>query len=622
MSLNSEAGASLLFYTGINFAGSSQSVAHGATGTLAKENDSWAYKSVAMSAMHAFCWSEVNTADASINYQNHTESLISASITDLTALYSATAFPLYYLGIAPTVATAVWLDMSAVSGDVNVLAATSLVGGSATTITTLSRPGLNGVAGFVGLTTGSSVVASCSYGTYDSKTGQVAWTGLNAGTLVLEYTGGAVTILSATGFPDGWTFASPVIQADGSWKITVAGGAASGNVISTLTSDKDSIVNDGASAAVLTATVQDSSGKPVQNVTVSWTTDLGTLNHKQQATDATGRSHAKLSDLGDTGTAVVTATLPDGTYKYVKITVVENGGALLISSLTSDKSSIANNGTDAAVLTATVTDGSGEIASGVTVSWSTTLGNLSASTSVTDGAGQATVMLTDSGDTGTAVVTGSLDNGCTKSTNISLTNSDENFAMYCSTDALVASYNDYFKYPNIPTNKVTIYGAAGATIQLSVDYNAQFNDTNDQTTTLKLDSTGFGLAEICAYGACESLVTAVCGEKVQYAKISFYNKQYSCNSLTPADSRVPCTFYSEQFTSTYYSPYMVTLSGSAHFSDGSQSSPVSYDSAYSASIDFFDDTSELVTVTMYLMNGSGAKIEQTMYIPFTSITQP
>lgn len=520
MSLKSEASGSLRFYTGINYSGTSLSVAHGATGPLATSSDNWTYRSVAMSGMHAFCWSEVNTADTSLNDQNHTESLITTDIADLAASYAASAFPLAYLGVDPEVATPVWLNMSAVTGDMNAVASTSVVGGSTTSITTLSLPGIEGVAGFIGLTAGSSVVATCSYGTYNTDTGQVVWSGLNTGTLVLEYTGGAVTILSATGFPDGWSFAAPAMQTDGSWKITVGGGAASGNVISNLMSDKSSISNDGQSTAVLTATVTDSSGLPVANVSVNWSavpgdlsaassvtdasgqatvaltdtgdtgssvvsaaldngstksvsvtltdgsaddvtlvsvtsdkdtldndgtdqakltatvqdadgnvvegiavtwaTNLGTLNHSEQDTDSSGQSHAKFTDSGDTGVAKITASLADGTFMNVKITVEDSGAGNQIVSLTSDKSSITNDGTDAAVLTATVVDRTGAAAAGVTVNWSTTLGSLSTEASVTDTAGQATASLTDSGDTGSATVTAALENGSTASNEIAV----------------------------------------------------------------------------------------------------------------------------------------------------------------------------------------------------------
>lgn len=667
MSLNIGASTSLLFYTNINYAGTNHSVAHGETGTLATSNDSWAYKSVAMNAMHAFCWSGVNTADASLNYQNHTESLITANIADLTAMYAATAFPLFYLGINPAVATPVWLDMSAVTGDVNAVAATALVGGATTSITTLSRPGLEGVAGFVGLTAGSSVVASCSYGTYNATSGQVAWSGLNAGTLVLEYTGGAVTILSATGFPDGWTFVAPAMQSDGSWKVAITGGAVSGNVISSLvsdksgirndgtdvamltatvtdssgtpmsgvtvnwnttpgnlsrvssvtdsnghatttltdngdtgacvvtasldngseksvsvtltdsssgailvsvTSDKDSIANDGEDQAYLTATVQDAAGNPVQGVTVTWTTDLGTLNHKQQDTDATGRSHARLSDLGDTGIAVVTATLPDGTYKYATIIVEAPGGKLHISSLTSDRDTIDSEGSQPATLTATVVNEAGAAVEGVTVYWSTTVGSLNYSASLTDNTGQATAILSGNNTEGTATVTALLANGSTATLDIGLI--DSHFTVIVSSYAIIGNVNT--------SNKVAIYGAPGAVATLKSEKN-KFDNKSD-TCTCTLDETGYGLVLLHVMASYTDLTVTI-GERSQTTAIVAASNTGDAyhNGNTPADGRTPLTY---TLAYSIYSPkaLKITLEGTAYFADGTQTCTLEYVGSY------------------------------------------
>lgn len=420
-SSNDLSASALVFYTLPNFAGSSMRANHGDTGPLASASGNWNYQSIAISAMSAFCWSAVNTADASINYQNHIESLITFDIADLTKLYADPQFPMAYLGINPALVTPIWLDMNAVSGSVNALAAMSVVGAASTSITTLSRSGNRGIAGFIGLTSGSSLIVTCSYGSYNADTGQVAWTGLNASTLVFQYINGLVTLLSATGFPSDWTFPAPVLQPDGSWVIAVNGGAIADNTISSLTSDKDTIANDGKDQAMLTATVQDADGNVVEGVSVSWATDLGTLNHKQQVTDNYGLSHAKLSDQGDTGVAVVTATLDNGACAHVKVTIEESAADIKIVSLSSDKSGIINNGTDSAMLTAEVHDSQNVPVAEVTVNWSTTLGNLSVLSSITNSEGQATVILTDTGDTGTAVVTGTLDNGSTGSVNIVLT---------------------------------------------------------------------------------------------------------------------------------------------------------------------------------------------------------
>lgn len=229
MSRYSEADPSLTFYTDTDYTGDPLSVAHGETGLLATDNTIWNYQSVTASDMHAFCWSTVDTSDTSINYQNHIESVISADIPDLTALYSDVQFPLQYLSIDPAQAFPVWLDMSDVSSGTNAVASSALVGGgSVVTITTLSRPDAEGVLGFIGQASGSSVVATCSYGHYDDTTGEVGWTGLNTGIVVLEYINDAVSLLSVTGFPESWTFAAPKMQADGSWVIAASGGTVAG----------------------------------------------------------------------------------------------------------------------------------------------------------------------------------------------------------------------------------------------------------------------------------------------------------------------------------------------------------------------------------------------------------
>ncbi len=97
-----------------------------------------------------------------------------------------------------------------------------------------------------------------------------------------------------------------------------------------------------------------------------------------------------------------------------------------IDSLTSDKTSIANNGTDTATFSATVTDSaSGLPLADVSVEWNTTLGNLSASASHTDSSGVATVALTDMGDTGTASVMARLSNGSAKSSTIEIKTAEQ-----------------------------------------------------------------------------------------------------------------------------------------------------------------------------------------------------
>ena len=221
------ADSSLIYYGGKNYADGQTghvSVQHGGYGEIASSSGHWTYQSVAMSSMQSLVLSHVDTAAPSTNYLSHKEEIISANIPDLTALYMSAQFPLNFLGIDPLIAAIVWLDIPAdLIGD-NAMAASSLVGGSTTTINTLSLPGRPGVVGAIATTQSSSVVANCQYGQYDSTTGLVTWTG--GGNLVLQYLNGVVTLLSSDGFPTNWTFGAPTRQADGSWSISLNAGDA------------------------------------------------------------------------------------------------------------------------------------------------------------------------------------------------------------------------------------------------------------------------------------------------------------------------------------------------------------------------------------------------------------
>ncbi|WP_312228413.1 Ig-like domain-containing protein [Pseudescherichia sp.] len=106
-----------------------------------------------------------------------------------------------------------------------------------------------------------------------------------------------------------------------------------------------------------------------------------------------------------------------------------------IGSLTSDKTSIENNGTDIATFSATVIDSASEQAlANVSVDWNTTLGNLSVRTSLTNNSGIATVTLTDTGDIGTATVMARISNGSAKSQAINLVVSSSNALLYSETN--------------------------------------------------------------------------------------------------------------------------------------------------------------------------------------------
>lgn len=315
MSDTLSADSSLVFYTDKNYTGTAQQVIHGATGVLAGDSANWNYMSEEITSMEAYVFSSVNVTDASVNYLGHVETVISVSMADLTLLYpSSDQFPLNYLGLDPAQAAVVWLDVSATQAIPNAVASTALPSGGITTITTLSLPGQPGALGFVAKIEGSSVVANCQYGDYDIANGTVAWSG--TGMLILEYTGNAITLINGGGFPAGWKFSAPQLQGDGSWVVTLD----SGDTISSVTANPTSIVDDGVSSSVITATVLNSNGQPASGVNVAWTTTRGAVSAGVSATDASGQATTTLMDIDEPGTATVTASVT-GSSKSVDVTV-------------------------------------------------------------------------------------------------------------------------------------------------------------------------------------------------------------------------------------------------------------------------------------------------------------
>ncbi|WP_024558339.1 Ig-like domain-containing protein [Franconibacter pulveris 1160] len=496
-----QAAGSLIFYTGKNYAGPGTPVVHGATGQIAANSASWNYQSVAMSGMQSFVFSSVNTGDASVNYLGHIEDIISVNISDLTQLYpSSDQFPLNYLGLDPTTAALVWLEMDAGQPAPNAVASTAQVGGSTTNITTLTLPGRPGALGIVARAEGSAVVANCRYGDYNTSDGIVTWNG--TGTVVLEYLGGTVTLISATGFPTGWSFSNPQMQGDGSWVIKLAGGIPDSNIITTITANPGSIIDDGVSASVITATVENGSGQPV---------------------------------------------------------------------------------------------------AGVTVNWSTTLGSVTPLSSLTGADGTATTSLTDNGVPGTATVTASLDNGSSKSVQVAVTEPAPTVLhVYCSTGAPL---NTGMLAAVQPTNKVALYGTPGTMVTLSVTGSAKFKSTNSSSATLTLASDGYGLAEVFNTLSENVTVTATASATSVNATMSFAGTSDKgavyVNTMTPADNHTPGTFYWWDYEAAGVTAVTLSLTGSAHFADGTQTGIFSLNAKNGAvAINVFDAAAETVIATL------------------------
>jgi len=226
MLTNRKDGKSLIFYPLTGYNGQGVPIVHGETAILAASTSDWTYRSVGLLSMYAYVWSDVTPTIPETSYLGHVESAISAELPDITGLYpQGSQFPLHYLGVDPGVATLVWLTIDTSQAGSNALAATAVVGGSNQSITTLTLPGSQGALGFVAISGTSPVMVSCQYGTYDARSGQVAWSG--SGTLFLAYQNGSITISNDGNFPADWQFSTPTLQGNGTWRVALNGSSSS-----------------------------------------------------------------------------------------------------------------------------------------------------------------------------------------------------------------------------------------------------------------------------------------------------------------------------------------------------------------------------------------------------------
>jgi adhesin/invasin len=176
--------------------------------------------------------------------------------------------------------------------------------------------------------------------------------------------------------------------------------------------DKTSVIGDRTDKATYSAVVTDANGATLSGVTVTWSTDLGTLEAASTDSDINGIATVTLtSDLLGTArvTGRVSATPPANA---PEVTFVADAGSarIEVGAITADRTTAIASGADPVSYIATVTDATGNVLAGQTVNWTTDSGTLAAPSSTTNAAGQATVSLTNT-VMGVAQVTGQVGAG-------------------------------------------------------------------------------------------------------------------------------------------------------------------------------------------------------------------
>lgn len=156
----------------------------------------------------------------------------------------------------------------------------------------------------------------------------------------------------------------------------------------TLLTSSPQIPSDGAADATISALVRDSNNNVMENVSVVFTADSGSMVVTQPITDQSGLASATLSTAGDRTNRTITVTAISSTIQST-VTVDVVGSALVLNGPTSLP--LGDTGNFNVVLT----DAGGGGIGGVTVDITSTNGNtISATPLTTDAAGQAAFTVT------------------------------------------------------------------------------------------------------------------------------------------------------------------------------------------------------------------------------------
>jgi adhesin/invasin len=253
-----------------------------------------------------------------------------------------------------------------------------------------------------------SAIVKDSHGNLVGEGVSVDWT-TTSGTVdrtvsLTDTKGVATTVLKSSTVPGQATVQASSGNAKGSAVVSFIPGTPSEL---TLDAAPATIVADGASTSLLSATIKDAQGNLVSaGVTVSWTTGAGTLDQPTSTTNSNGVATTLLTSASAAGVALVEASagVARGTANVDFIPGAPAAGSAGLA-LVATPASIEANGSSTSTLRATVTDNNGNlVGAGVVVTWSATAGALTSNTSTTDNSGVASMVLTSATVAGVTTV--------------------------------------------------------------------------------------------------------------------------------------------------------------------------------------------------------------------------
>jgi len=280
-----------------------------------------------------------------------------------------------------------------------------------------------------------------------------------------------------------------------------------------LTNSSVTAVADNLETISFTVDVQDAYGnKAPANTLVTWTTNLGTLGNATSLTDANGRASMTLRS-GMAGIANVVAS--SGISSVTTNITFTSNITSQVASISPSQSTVVAGTSNSTVLSAVVLDSNNQPVENATVTWSTTLGNLTQNTSVTNASGVATTTLS-SLMAGAATISVIAETGTAQTTTVQF-NADPTTAKLYSTNASASSVivatdpseaNPVNLYAQITDENGNPLGA-GITVNWSTNDFSVFDlDDFSRSTSSQTDSTGRATIPLYVFGPGPNNITA------------------------------------------------------------------------------------------------------------------
>ena len=169
--------------------------------------------------------------------------------------------------------------------------------------------------------------------------------------------------------------------------------------ISASSGDNQTVLAGNNPSAPLVAAVKNADGSPLANVEVRWSagTGGGSLGTFVDTTNANGEASTIFYSPAPAGTAKVTATSGGASHQFTITVIADSAAGSLVAYGGNNAAALVGN---PLTLTARAIDRFGNVIKGVDVTWTTSSGQLQASSGTTDSTGKTSTVITVGPDTG------------------------------------------------------------------------------------------------------------------------------------------------------------------------------------------------------------------------------